>query len=346
MLKELIAEDVQELKPAKLFRASEVGECETYLCRVLLGHEAIPMSGRVRHMLSDGITHEKDIVERLILEGVDVQHSCLDQQMSIECVGDADLRVPGHPDGFLRYPPLQFELDYAEPGFRYDCGTYMLEITAPNHFSFMRIERDHMRAALWRKYVQIQMYLHSEAVRALTDCCVVEVKNKNTSALYEEGVVYDKQVVQDTIAKLHRVQEFAAKKQVCPYRCTDWRRNYCKFRQLCFGDEAIVAEPSGELLSAASLSNAEELLQAAELWLKGRDFVEQGEELVEDARALFRETIEEHGARGLLVPCAKALMVVQNRRKIDMDALRQRYPKVYDELVWTDTSRFVQVRKA
>jgi len=345
MLKELIAEDVQEPKVTKLFRASEVGECETYLCRVLLGHHPLPMSGRVRHMLADGITHEKDIVERLVREGVDVKHSCLDSQLSIVCVDEGDLKIPGHPDGLLEHQPSGFELDYAEEGFRYDRGTYLLEITAPNHFSFLRVERDHMRSALWRKYVQIQMYLNSEVIKERTDCCVVEVKNKNTSALYEEGVVYDPKVVRGVMDVLCRVQVLVANGEVSPYRCKDWRRSYCKFRHMCFGEEVVEVEPSGKFLSGESLSNAEELLQAAELWLKGKDMVESGEELVEDARSLFRATIEEYGASGLTVACARAAMINANRRKISLDIFKAKYPEAYKDMVYLEPSRYVRVTK-
>jgi len=265
--------------------------------------------------------------------------------MTVLCYDDGNLRVDGHPDGLIEREPPGFELDYADENFQFDKGTYLLEITAPNHFSFLRIEKDHMRSALWRKYVQIQMYLHSGPIRDRTDCCVVEVKSKNTSALYEEGVSYDRTVVDETVEKLQRVQDSVVTSRVSSYRCVDWRKQYCRYRHLCFGTETSEVEPSGQILKGESLSEAEELLQAAEIWLKGKDLVLQGDELVEEARALFRETIEEYGSSGLTVAHAKALMVEANRRKIDTDALQLKYPDVYNDVMSFEKSRYVRVTR-
>jgi len=346
MLKELIAEEdvIEVVQAFKFFRASEAGECETYLCHKALGHTPLSLPGRVRHMLADGATHERDIVERLQNKGIDVQY-CLDRQMTVKCVDEPDVQVSGHPDGLIEHQAPGFELDYTEPGFRFDRGTYLLEVTAPGHFPFLRIEREHMRVALWRKYVQVQLYLNSLSVRERTDCCVVEVKNKNTSALYEEGVIFHQDVVADTVAKLRRVQDFVSDGKVSAFRCVDWRRQYCQYRELCFASDIVEVEPTTGILIGENLKNAEELLQAADAWLKGRDLAASGEELIEDARALFRATIEENEAEGLTVAQARALMVTAHRRKVDLDVLKVTYPEVYDAVVYTEPSTYVRVTR-
>ena len=106
MLKELIALDETHPEVSQVWRASEVGECETYLGHVRLGHEALPMPGRVKHLLHDGNVHERDVVTHLNAKGFRVLHSCITGQMSVQT--DIGLRVFGHPDGILDMPCLLY----------------------------------------------------------------------------------------------------------------------------------------------------------------------------------------------------------------------------------------------
>lgn len=345
MLKELIAKDVGEPLVTEVWRASEVGECEAFLCHLRLGHPALSLSGRVRHMLDDGLMHEHDVVDRLRSKGFKVSHSYSEGQLLVHCYDEDGLCIVGHPDGVLDVAgsyrglvvPSQLELDYTDECFRFGERFYGLEVTAPNHFAFLRTERNHMRSEMWRKFVQIQMYLNSEELRDEgINSMIVEVKNKNTSALYEEGVGFDGQVVTETVEKLKRVTDLVSRDQVSSFRCTDYRRHYCRYRELCFGGVVLEnVSPLGVVLVGESLKEAEELLGAADLWLKGRGLRADGEELVESARMLFGDVIAEYGAAGLEVGPAKAVIVVPTtpRLSIELDILKQRYPEVYDAMV-------------
>jgi len=336
MLKELIAASIREPAITNEWRASEVGECEAFLCHLRLGHPALPFTGRVRHMLDDGLMHEHDIVDRLRSEGFKVLHSYSEKQMLVHCVDESGLVVVGHPDGVLDLGGGPIELDYADDKFQWRSRFYGLEVTAPGHFNFLRIERGHMRSELSRKFVQIQMYLNSEELRSFSNCMVVVVKSKNTSALYEEGISFDASVITETVEKLKRVIDYVSRGQVSSHRCADWRRHYCRYRELCFGGvvpEGVV--PTDEILEGESLSEAEELLEAAGLWLKGKGLEADAKELIEDARALFGATITEYGAKGLIVGPAKALIVepITPRLSIEFDILKQKYPEVYNAMV-------------
>ena len=335
MLKQLIAEDVRESVTTEGFRASEVGECEAFLCHLRLGHSALPLTGRVRHMLDDGLMHEHDIVNRLRSNGIKVLHSYSEGQMLVHCYDKDGISIVGHPDGVLDSVGGPIELDYADEKFRFENRYYGLEITAPNHFGFLRVEKSHLRSEMWRKYVQIHMYLNSEEFRAYSDCMVVVIKSKNTSALYEEGVSLDHLVVTDTIEKLKRVGDFVSRSQVSPYRCDDWRRHYCRYRELCFGEVVLSDVSRSGILEGESLAEAEQLLEASQLWLKGKSLEDDGKELIEEARALFGDTIAEYGAKGLTVGQVKAMMVepVTPRKSLEFDILKQRYPEVYDVVV-------------
>ncbi len=288
-------------------------------------------------MLDDGMLHEHDIVDRIRSKGTKVLHSYSEGQMLVHCYDEGGVAVLGHPDGVMDVTQPSFELDYADEEFRFGGRYYGLEVTAPGHFNFLRLERSHMRSELWRKFVQIQMYLNSEELRAYSDCMVVIAKNKNTSALYEEGISFDMSVVTDVIEKLKRVGDLVFHNQMSSYRCADWRRHYCRYRELCFGIPEEVVSP-GELrgiLEGESLSEAEQLLEAADLWVKGKSLEVDGKELIEEARALFGDTIAEYGAKGLTVGPAKAQIVVPvtPRKSIEYDILKQKYPEVYDAVV-------------
>jgi hypothetical protein len=346
VLKELLAEEVKEPVLTEEWRASEAGECETFLCRLRLGHPAIPFTGRVRHMLDDGLMHEHDIVDRIRSKGFKVLHSYSEGQMVVTCYDRDGIVVRGHPDGVIDAGGGPVVLDYADDKFRLRSRYYGLEVTAPSHFQFLRIERDHLRSELPRKFVQIQMYLNSEELRTYSDCMVVIVKNKNTSALYEEGISLDTSVVDETIEKLKRVGDLVSRGEVSPYRCDDWRRHYCRYREQCFGAAvgAEVITPAG-ILEGETLNEAGQLLEAEQLWLKGKALEDDAKELIEEARAVFDDVISEYGAKGLTVGKVKALMVESSRRSCAFDILKQRYPTVYDEVVEETVSRYLRVSR-
>lgn len=346
MLKELIAEDIREPVVTDEWRASEVGECETFLCHLRLGHPALPFTGRVRHMLDDGLMHEHDVVDRIRGKGFKVLHSYSEGQLLVYCYDKGGLGVIGHPDGILDVEPHRFDLDYADEHFQPGRRFYGLEVTAPNHFAFLRVERNHLRSEMWRKFVQIQMYLNSEELRSYGDCLVAVIKNKNTSALYEEGISLDTRVVAETVEKLKSVTDLVSRNQVSPYRCDDWRRHYCRYRELCFGEVVPEVVPAtAGILEGESLSEAEQLLEAAQLWLKGKGLEDDAKELIEEARALFGDTIAEYGAKGLTVGQIKAIMIDSSRRSIELDILKRKYPEVYDAMVEEKLSRYLRVAR-
>ena len=309
-----------------------MGECETFLCHERLSHEPEPMTGRVRHMLQDGVTHEHDIVDRLRSAGITVLHSYVEGQTDVHC--SFDPFVSGHPDGVLDIPRSEkFDLDYADENFK-PSRFMLLEITAPNHFTYLRLERSHLREILFRKYVQVQMYLNSEEIRSYGNCCVAIVKNKNTSALYEEGISLDANVVSDTLEKLKRVESTVAEGRVLDFRCSDWRRNYCRYRHLCFMEEEAFTPVSRDILRGESLREALVLKEAAEVWKRGKLLELEGKDLIADCREQFAEIIRQYGCVGLTISDVKALMIAEGvNRRTNYDSLRQKHPDVYSEVV-------------
>jgi len=344
MLKELIAEDETTPEGSSIWRASEVGECETYLGHLRLGHKPLPLTGRVRHMLQDGVKHEHDIVDRLLGKGVTVMHSYIDKQLEVRC--NDNPYVSGHPDGILSLLSRQIEafpLDYADENFK-PAKLLVLEITAPGHFPFLRLKKQHFREAWWRKYVQIQMYLHSESVQELIKgrSCLVIVKNRNTSELYEEGVSLDDSVVTAIADKLKRIEDLAAVGKVSDFRCNDFRRGYCRYRHLCFGAEEERPVTTG-ILKGESLREAEVLKEAVNVWRAGKSLEADGKQMVQDAREQFAQLIAEYGCKGITMADVRALWIDKVSRRTDFDLLRSRYPDVYKEVVSEERSGYVRV---
>jgi len=334
VLKERITSEEKTPKASTIWRASEVGECETFLCHVRMGHESESFSGRVRHMLDDGVTHEHDIVTRLRTSGIKVLHSYVEGQIGVQCASN----VTGHPDGILDVTMTMTSslmLDYADESFKTGQRFYLLEITAPNHFTFLRLKRSHLREILWRKYVQIQMYLNSEEVSSFGNCAIAIVKNKNTSELYEEGISLDNALISDTLEKLKRVEDLVLKGKISEFRCSDWRRGYCRYRHLCYDDAVLPSLlESQDILRGESLNEAEQLKEAAEVWRKGKLLKLEGEDLIAETRELFQEVIGQYGCAGLTIEGVRALMIgVGITRRADYDLLKNKYAKVYDEVV-------------
>ena len=342
MLKELISVETLEPTISTSWRASQVGMCETLLCHKHLGHEALSISGRVKHLLNDGVTHEHDIVTRLVNKGIEVKHSCLDGQTDVCC--SSDPYVPGHPDGVIRTPKWKFDLDYADENFK--AGSFLLlEITAPGHFPFLRLQKQHARVALYVKYVQIQLYLNSPEIRSYSNCALLIAKNKNTSMLYEEGISLDEVLVQQELDKLRHIKEITSSGKVSNYRCDDWRRNTCQYRQLCFANvlSTEYVSYSSDILKGESLKEAKMLAEVAEAWHRGKLLKGESDDLIEDAREQFREIIEDYGARGLTLGDVKALMIDSTSHSTNYEVLKRKYPEAYGEVVTTTPKRYVRV---
>jgi hypothetical protein len=338
MLKERIAEDVTLPKPFTGWRASEIGECETFLCHNKLGHPAAPFSGRIRHLLDDGVMHEHDIVDRLRSKGFVVLHAYDEGQLDLLPYRAEGIEVTGHSDGVIDMGPTkEFKLDYADQGFKFGLPYYLLEVTGRSQFMFQKILKEHARGPLWVKFVQTQFYLHDEEIREYSNCAVLEVKDKNTSELYEEGISYDPAIIAQTIEKVKRVEGFVAAGKVSPFRCTDeWKRKFCRYSELCFAvpEEVPVRKGLDVVLSGESLSEAEDIASWVEMWRRGKGYADEGKEMVEEARALLRALVEQYGVKGLTYDKVSAMMSYNARKRtVDLDALRATYPAVYAEVV-------------
>ncbi len=345
MLKETIRDEVVEPVISDMWRASEAGEeCEAYLCHTRLGHQPLPMKGRIRHLLDDGNVHEDDVVARIKNGGIDAQYTG-DNQLYVHCVNEDGVIINGHPDGLLHKVPEDLrKLDWQDENFSWDSDWHLLEITAPNTFSFSKYYTAHLRGVNWRKFVQTHLYLGSEELCDRMRCAVVVVKNKMTSELYEEGLSYDKTVVTQTIEKLKRVQDYVARGEVSPMRCSDWHKDTCKFRHMCFSEEDLATRtPLEGLLDADKMLESRELHEALDSFMRGKEFLEVGKDLTEEAKAYFADILDSYGKQAVLIGQRKAKWTDSHWSGIDSDTLQLKYPVVYDEVHITKPTHFISV---
>ena len=346
MLKETIQDEVVDPVVSDTWRASEAGEeCEAYLCHVRLGHQPLPMKGRIRHLLDDGNVHEEDIVKRLRTGGLDVLNTGTNQ-LYVHCV-DGDIKINGHPDGLLRNVPAWLQnLDYVDDKFTWNSSLHLLEITAPNTFAFQRYHQEHLRGVNWRKFVQTHLYLGSEELRDDMQCCVVIVKNKMTSALYEEGLTFDPSVVDQTVEKLKRVEELVSRNEVSSKRCSDWHKMYCKFRTLCFSDDAEdKPSPSTGFLEASKLIEYQQLHEALDAYTQGKEYESLAKELTEESRVYIGNIIDLYEAEGIFIDGRKTKWTDSHWSGIDIETLKLKYPGIYEEVHITKPTHFVSIGK-
>ena len=347
MLKETIQDEVVDPVVTDVWRASEAGEeCEAYLCHVRLGHQPLPMKGRIRHLLDDGNVHETDIVQRLKNGGLDVLNTGANQ-LYIHCVDD-DIKINGHPDGLLRNVPAWLQtLDWADDKFSWNSNLHLLEITAPNTFAFQRYHQEHLRGVNWRKFVQTHLYLGSEELRDDMQCAVVIVKNKMTSALYEEGLSFDQSIVDQTVEKLKRVEELVSRNQISSKRCSDWHKSYCKFRSLCFAEfEDDRPLPTAGFLEASKLVEYQQLKEAVDAYTQGKEYERMAKELNDESRTYLGSIIDLYEAEGIFIEGRKVKWTDSHWSGIDETLLKLKYPAIFEEVHITKPTHFVSIGKS
>ncbi len=294
----------------------------------------IPFSGRMVHLLKDGVQHERDVVRMCMESGYKVYYSCFEKQLALKIPLTDSISISGHTDGILSCGTKTFDLDRHEPGFKYGSKYYLLEITAPNNTNFHRLLKEGSKSVLPTKYMQIQIYLKSEKVHQYSDNCILVCKNKNNTALYEEGIVYHPDLISELTERIKRVDECIIKRVIPEYRCADERQFQCKFRKLCFETTKSYANTDKGILDGTKLKEANELMGIAAIWQKGHDAEAEGKELVAEARSEFQRIISEYNADGLVINGVRAKMVSGGiSRSCDYDLLKLKSPELYDAVI-------------
>jgi len=315
--------------------------CETFLCHTKLNDDYKPPRGRVIHMLQDGNMHEKDIVQRCINSGYQVLHSCMDKQLELHIQLNSTLNISGHPDGVLVCGTKTFDLDRADSHFKFGKSSYLLEVTAPNNTNFARLEKEGLEEQNYQKYVQSQLYMLADEVN--NHDCILVAKNKNTTALYEEGISFRPEVITALIERLERVNSYVKRGSLSDYRCNDGRMKWCRYHALCFDRDVEPSIISAGILNGRSLKEVDQLKGLAAMWHKGKDLESESEELIEEVRTEFERIIADYGAEGIVIDDVKAKMTESHSTKCDYATLKLKAPELYDEVVTTKPTGYVRV---
>ena len=122
-------------------------------------------------------------------------------------------------------------LDGAGKGFKDYDGWRVLEFKTHGEKSFKQFETKTVFEAKPQHYAQMQAYMHLTGLEQALYLAV----NKNTDALYDEVVVYDKAYSEALLAKAHDII-FADCIPVRTLYDGYWQCRFCDYKDLCMGD--------------------------------------------------------------------------------------------------------------
>jgi hypothetical protein len=175
--------------------------------------------------------------------------------------------------------------------------------------------------------------------------CVLVAKDKNNTELYEEGISFQLRIIDDLIARLHRVNNLVKQGKLSDYRCDDARKRWCRYRKLCFDRVEDTPLVTQGILDGRTLKEVTQLLGISAMWHRGKDLEAESEELVEEARMELQQIVEDYGAEGVVIDDIRGKMIDSTSRSCDYKLLQQRAPDLYDEVVTTKPKRYIDVRR-
>lgn len=222
MLVEIISKNAgqsQEEQRPYFPRPSDVGKCIRARVYHAMHVPRDPYPDRTILVFDDGNWHEeliKDHIRKTVWQLIELKGA--QQRIKIATVGGRDMT--GEIDGLLQ-PPVGKQL--------------LLELKSINHFGFQRLEKaaapqeDHRH--------QANLYLHGLQEAGFDiDQALIVYKNKNTAAMLEFPVDYDRGMALLDIQTYEMVDVMAFKKQLParPYESDDWHCDYCPWQRHCW----------------------------------------------------------------------------------------------------------------
>ena len=237
-----------------IFRMSESGRCARALSAELLNIEAEALPEYVDRAAREGRKHEDWIIEEL--QADDIAVTARQDEYTLEY---PSFTLTGHIDGII---------------YDHSDKPKLLEVKTMSAYEFDRWMRG--RFSEFPTYAtQVTLYMEATGL----DQCLYIVKNRNSG--YEDRQIIEKpQHMTEIIGHLTEVTNHVIGNQLVPHefdpQSIECRR--CEYKKLC------IAEPE-ELTPAKEA----ELDKAAEDWRQGKMLVEDGQELIDVAKATFEQ---------------------------------------------------------
>lgn len=279
---------------------SKVGQCIRALAYHAIGVEPDKMPDRAYLVFGDGNWHEeliKDHIRKTVFELTEWKGKS--QKIDIAVINGRTMR--GEIDGLLTDPQ----------------GTqWLLEIKSINHFGFERLDKepqdDHRR--------QTNLYLHglNEAGMNITKALIL-YKNKNTSAMKEFAIEYDKDQAIKDIEMFEQIAKWAKEKTVPPRpydRDVDWQCGYCRFTSTCYKNY----EKEFENLSE-NVELDEEIETKLKYYLEVSGYKKEYEAQADAIKAEIKKLLKDKGIQGGHAGPYIAKISLLTRKTIDSDKI-------------------------
>jgi len=251
------------------FRMSSAGRCPRALSAQLLGMEGEVVPEFVMRAAEEGNWHEARIIAQLEQEGQFID--CRQKEHTLEY---PSFNLIGHIDGVvIKQPQLATKEDLDTEG---DGKWQLLEVKTMSQYEFDRWMKGRFEA--FPNYAaQITCYMEATGL----DECLYIVKNRSSG--YEDRQVLTEKPLQmnSIVTDLAFTVSYVKDKELAPAdfdpQSIECRR--CEYKLLC------IPEPK-ELTALEEQA----LLDITSNWRKGKDLVDQGQKILNEAR----EALEQH----------------------------------------------------
>ncbi len=320
MLVELITKNAgqtQETNYRYYPRPSSVGQCIRNLVYHASGVPADKFPDRALLVFDDGNWHEellKDHIRRTVF----TLSEWKGYNQRIEIADINGRKMTGEIDGLIT-DPLN--------------NTRLLEIKSINHFGFERLKDgpldDHRR--------QTNLYLHGLKLAGMDISeAILLYKNKNTSAMKEFIIEYDRKQALADIDMFRSVEQMADAGEIPsrPYSFDDWHCQYCRRQEHCWKG---YADEVNALSTDVALSD--------EFEIDARYYNELGaqrseiEKQRDDIGVILRKALSAAGAKSAHVGEYVLTLWVGERKKIDESLVP---PEAFKKVI---TERFTVKKK-
>jgi hypothetical protein len=242
---------------------SGAGTCPRALSAEMLSYEAEPLPDFVERAAEEGRWHEMRIKTEL-----DSQNTLVEQEQREFTLEYSNFNLVGHVDGICIDQPQKKNAD----------GIWrLLEIKTMSLFEFERWMKDRFNA--FPQYAdQLTCYLEATGLKE----ALYIVKNRSSGYVDKQVLTEPPSDINKIVQRLDQVVKCVENNELAQAefqsRSVECKR--CVYKKLCLPEVGTLA-PIQEA----------ELIDAATDWKEGKKLTNQGEQLIENAKAVFKEHI-------------------------------------------------------
>lgn len=255
---------MEQVKNKPTYRMSGIGHCPRALSAWRLGYPTEPAPSWLKRAAQEGNKHEVWIKEQLQTDGYEVFDEQLELKLTSEELG---FNLVGHIDGKVK-----------------KNGTVqLLEIKSMSQYEFDRWMRG--RFDVFPNYAaQLTCYMH------ITGCeqALYLVKNRSSGYVDKQNLIKTPLYFGDLLSKIAHIEECVALGTLVDinYDPDSIECRRCGYKELCI--------PVPMEFNTVS---EKRLLEACEKWRQGQLMLNEGDQLVKEAKEVFTEQTEASGQK-------------------------------------------------